>query len=124
MDGKLWDKLYRQIRRACKPWSNRPRMGRPRTYGTDDILAVLAFAALTDLPVYRAQEKLISPPVAWWRERHWAWPGRIPSDSTLSRRSRQSDCRWLLRHARLARSAARTCGGRCVAANAARTEVA
>jgi len=97
MDGKLWNRLYRQIRRACKPLANRPRIGRPRTYGTDDVLAVLAFAALTDLPVCRARQKLISPAVAWWRGRHWAWPGRIPSDATLSRRSRQSDCRWLLR---------------------------
>ena len=97
MEGKLWDKLYRQIRRACKPLLNLPRIGRPRTYGTDDVLLVLAFAALTDLPVYRAREKLVSPAVVWWRQRHWAWPGQIPSNSTLSRRSRQEDCRWLLR---------------------------
>jgi hypothetical protein len=97
MDGKLWAKLYRQIRRAFKGLANRPRMGRPRTYGTDDVLIVLAFAALTDLPVYRAREKLISPAAVWWRERHWAWPGLIPSNSTLSRRGRQGDCRWLLR---------------------------
>jgi hypothetical protein len=97
MDGKLWNRLYRQIRRAFKGLANRPRMGRPRTYGTDDVLIVLAFAALTDLPVYRARQKLLSPAVVWWRERHWAWPGLIPSDSTLSRRGRQTDCRWLLR---------------------------
>lgn len=97
MEGKLWDKLYRQIRRACKCLATRPRIGRPRVYGTDDVLAVLAFAALTDLPVCRARKKLISPPVAWWRERYWSWPGLIPTDSTLSRRGKQSDCRWLLR---------------------------
>ena len=97
MDGKLWDRLYRQIRRAFKGLMNRPRFGRPRIYETDDVLMVLAFAALTDLPVYRARRRLIWPEVAWWRERHWAWPGLIPSDSTLSRRGRQSDCRWLLR---------------------------
>lgn len=97
MDGKLWDRLYRQIRRACKGLANRPRMGRPRIYGTGDVLAVLAFAALTDLPVSRARQKLIAPPVVWWRRRYWAWPGAVPTGSTLSRRSRQSDCRGLLR---------------------------
>lgn len=97
MDGKLWDRLYRQIRRACKGLANRPRMGRPRVYGTGDVLAVLAFAALTDLPVSKARQKLIAPPVVWWRRRYGAWPGRVPTDSTLSRRVRQSDCRELLR---------------------------
>jgi hypothetical protein len=97
MDGKLWMRLYRQIRRACKPLVNRPRMGRPRVYGTDDVLAVWAFAALMDLPVYKAREKLLFPAVRWWLGRHWIWPASIPSISTLSRRVRQSDFRWLLR---------------------------
>jgi hypothetical protein len=97
MDGKLWSRLYRQIRRACKGLTNRPRVGRPWTYGTDDVLVVLAFAAVTDLPVCRARKTLLSPPVIWWRERHWGWPGAVPSDATLSRRGRRSECRWLLR---------------------------
>ena len=97
MDGNLWNRLYRMIRRACKPLVNRPRMGRPRVYGTDDVLAVWAFAALTDLPVYKAQEKLRSPVVRWWLGRYWLWPGVLPSVSTLSRRAKDSEFHWLLR---------------------------
>jgi hypothetical protein len=97
MDGKLWTRLYRQIRRACKPVMNQPRLGRPRVYGTEDVMAVWAFAALTDLPVYKAREKLLSPPVSWWLKRYWAWPGAIASVSTLSRRAQQADFHWLLR---------------------------
>jgi len=97
MDGKLWTQLYRQIRRACKPLANRPRMGRPRVYGTDDVLAVWAFAALTDMPVYKARQRLLSPAIRWWLKRYWVCPASIPSVSTLSRRARQPDFRWLLR---------------------------
>jgi transposase len=97
MDGKLWTRLYRVIRRECKPLVNRRRMGRPREYGTDDVLAVFAFAALTDQAVSKAREKLQSRAIRWWLGRYWVVPRQVPSDSTLSRRSKASDFRWLLR---------------------------
>lgn len=97
MDGRLWDRLYRTIRRACKPLLNRPRMGRPREYSTGEVLAVWAFAALTDMPVYKAQCILRKAAVEYWLKRYWHWPGRVPSVSTLSRRARDSEFRWLLR---------------------------
>jgi hypothetical protein len=97
MDGRLWDRLYRTIRRACKPLLNRSRMGRPREYSTGDVMAVWAFAALADLPVYKAQRALRNAAVEYWLKRYWHWPGLVPSVSTLSRRARDSEFRWLLR---------------------------
>jgi len=39
MDGRLWDRLYREIRRLGKSLPVSKRMGRPRLYGTDEVLA-------------------------------------------------------------------------------------
>lgn len=97
MDGRLWTKLYREIRRACKPVVRSRRVGRPRVYRTDEILAVWVFAALMDWPISVTQRKLTSPPVSWWLRRHWGWPSRVPSVATLTRRAKRGDFRWLLR---------------------------
>lgn len=116
MDGKLWTRLYRMIRRACKPLVNRGRMGRPREYGTDEVLAVFAFAALTDQAVSKAREMLQSRAIRWWLGRYWVVPWHVPSDSTLSRRSKASDFRWLLRRVlrRLRRALGLPAGGHVV----------
>jgi len=108
MDGKLWMTLYRQIRRACKSFASRVKVGRPQEYGVQDILAVFAFAALIDRPVYRARQTLCATPVRWWLRRYWSIPAKIPSDSTLSRRSQTTEFRRLLR--RVLRQTRRTLG--------------
>ena len=72
MDGRLWTELYREIRRACKGEVRSGRVGRPRVYGTDEILLVWAFAAMNDWPISVAREKLASGATGWWLQRHWA----------------------------------------------------
>ena len=97
MDGRLWTRLYREIRRARKRLTYTQRTGRPRVYDTDDILAVWAFAALMDWPISVAQRRLQSGAAGWWLRRHWQWPVRVPSVATLTRRARSPDFRRLLR---------------------------
>ena len=97
MDGRLWTRLYRQIRRACKALRNRRRAGRPRVYGTDEVLMVWAFAALMDWPISVTYHRLKTGAVGWWMQRHWSWPLRLPSVPTLTRRAKAGDFRWLLR---------------------------
>lgn len=97
MDGRLWTRLYRQVRRACKALRHVRRAGRPRVYRTDEVLMVWAFAALMDWPISVTHDKLKSGPTGWWMQRHWSWPSRLPSVPTLTRRAKSSDFRWLLR---------------------------
>ena len=97
MDGRLWTRLYREIRRACKPVLRSRRAGRPRVYGTDEVLAVWAFAALMDWPISATHDRLKAGATGWWMQRHWSWPGRLPSVPTLTRRAKATDFRWLLR---------------------------
>lgn len=97
MDGRLWSRLYREIHRACKPVILTRRAGRPRTYETQEILTVWAFAAMLDWPISVAQRRLASGSAGWWLRRHWFWPTRIPSLPTLTRRVRATDFRRLLR---------------------------
>lgn len=97
MDGRLWDRLYREIRRLGKRIVKRPPVGRPRVYGTDEILAVWAFAALMDWPISVTRQRLAQGAVGWWLRRHWQWPRRLPSVATLTRRARATDFRRLLR---------------------------
>lgn len=97
MDGRLWTQLYREIRRACKGEVLSRRVGRPRVYGTDEILLVWAFAAMNDWPISVARRKLASGVAGWWMRRHWAWPKRMPSVPTLTRRAQDGTFRCLLR---------------------------
>jgi len=97
MDGRLWDRLYRQVRRACKGLTHGRRVGRPRVYGTDEVLMVWAFAALMDWPISTTHDKLKRGAAGWWMHRHWSWPARLPSVPTLTRRAKAPDFRWLLR---------------------------
>jgi len=97
MDGRLLDKLYREVRLLSKRRVRTRRVGRPRTYGTDEVLMVWLFAGMMDWAISRAQDELASGPAGWWLRRHWNWPGRVPSLPTLTRRARQPDFRWLLR---------------------------
>ena len=97
MDGKLWDRLYREVRRACKGLARSRRVGRPPVYGTDEVLMVWAFAALNDWPISTTHDKLKRGTVGWWMRRHWFWPLPLPSVPTLTRRARATDFRWLLR---------------------------
>ena len=99
MDGRLWKRLYRAIRRAGKLLlkRSRARMGRPREYGTQEILAMWVFAALRDLPISRAQLQLRHMPASWWIGMYGVWPLAVPAVSTLTRRARGSDFRWLMR---------------------------
>ena len=97
MDGRLWDKLYREIRRLGKKMSISKRTGRPRVYGTDEVLAVWAYAALMDWPISVTQRRLRSGAPGWWLRRHWDWSVKVPSVATLTRRAKATDFRWLLR---------------------------
>lgn len=97
MDGRLWTRLYREIRRACKGLTYTQRTGRPRTYDTDEILAIWAFSAMMNWPISVAQRRLQSGAAGWWLRRHWKWPVRVPSVATLTRRARSPDFRRLLR---------------------------
>ena len=91
MDGRLWTRLYRQIRRVGKSLRVRARKGRPRVYGTEEVLAVWAFAALMDWPISVAQRRLAAQLVAplnlrgaksdTWRARQ---PGRDASERLLA----------------------------------------
>lgn len=116
MDGRLWTRLYREIRRLSKQKPISGRIGRPRVYGTDDVLAVWAFAALMDWPISVTQRRLSASATGWWLRRHWRGPGKIPSVATLTRRARAPDFRWLLRRLlrRLRRWLGRHCGERVV----------
>jgi len=96
MDGRLWDRLYREIRRLGKSLPVSKRRGRPRLYGTDEVLAVWAFAAMMNWPISVAQARL-SRAAGWWLRRHWHWDCRLPSVATLSRRVRAPDFRRALR---------------------------
>ena len=42
MDGRLWTRLYREIRRLGKHKPVSGQIGRPRVYGTDEVLSVWA----------------------------------------------------------------------------------
>lgn len=97
MDGRLWTRLYREVRRAGKGLPSARRTGRPRVYGTDEVLAVWAFSALMDWPISVTQHRLARGAAGWWLRRHWRWRTGIPSLATLTRRARASDFRWLLR---------------------------
>lgn len=97
MDGRLWTRLYRQIRRVGKSLRVRARKGRPRVYGTEEVLAVWAFAALMDWPISVAQRRLAHGAAGWWLRRHWRWGGKVPSVATLTRRSKSPDFRQALR---------------------------
>lgn len=97
MDGRLWTRLYREIRRAGKVLTFSARTGRPRVYGTDEVLAAWAFAALMDWPISVAQRRLQRGAAGWWLRRHWRWRSRIPSVATLTRRAKAPDFRALLR---------------------------
>jgi len=97
MDGRLWSKLYREIRRLGKRMPISRRTGRPRVYGTDEVLAVWAFASLMDWPISVAQRRLTSGAPGWWLRRHWGWSMKVPSVATLTRRAKATDFRWLLR---------------------------
>jgi hypothetical protein len=97
MDGRLFETMYRTIRVAYSPTNRDRRAGRPRVYGTDEILLVWAFAALANCPISVARQKLLSPSVVWWFRRHWSLKLRVPSLGTLTTRARQTDFRWLLR---------------------------
>jgi len=97
MDGRLWNKLYREVRLLGKKQVSSRRVGRPRTYGTDEVLLVWLFAAMMDWAVSVAQRELREGPAGWWLRRHWEWPGRVPSLPTLTRRARAPDIRWMLR---------------------------
>lgn len=97
MDGRLWTRLYREIRRARKGLTYTQRTGRPRTYDTDEILAIWAFSAMMNWPISVAQRRLKSGVAGWWLRRYWKWTVRVPSVATLTRRARSSDFRRLLR---------------------------
>jgi IS5 family transposase len=97
MDGRLWNKLYREICITCKCFIPKRRPGRPRTYQTKEILAVWTFAAMMDWPISLAQKRLAGGSAGWWLRRYWSWPMRVPSLPTLTRRARQPDFRRLLR---------------------------
>ena len=97
MDGRLWDKLYREVRRLGKKQIPSRRVGHPRTYGTDEVLLVWLFAAMEDWPISRTQRNLREGAAGWWLRRHWHWAGRVPSVPTLTRRARSPDFRWMLR---------------------------
>ena len=97
MDGRLWTQLYREIGRVSKRMSLGRRMGRPRVYGTGEVLTVWAFAAVMDWPISVAHRRLTSGAAGWWLRRYWRWPSRVPSVATLTRRARASDFRRLLR---------------------------
>jgi len=96
MDGRLWDRLYREICRACKNFV-RTGAGRPRVYQTKEVLAVWAFAAMMDWPISVAQKRLAEGSVGWWMRRYWSWPAKVPSVPTLTRRAKEPDFRRLLR---------------------------
>ena len=97
MDGRLLDKLYREVRLASKSQQRVRRAGRPRVYETREILMVWLFAAMMDWAISVAQRELAGGPSGWWLRRHWTWLGRVPSVPTLTRRAREPDFRWLLR---------------------------
>ena len=97
MDGRLWERLYREIRRAGKRLPVSYRTGRPRVYDTDEVLAVWAFASLNDWPISVTRYRLARRATGWWLRRHWHWPKRLPSVATLTRRARSPDFRRLLR---------------------------
>jgi len=97
MDGRLWTRLYREIRRLGKPLSVSTRMGRPRVYDTEEVLAVWAFASLMDWPISVTHDRLAQGATGWWLRRHWRWRSRIPSVATLTRRGKAPDFRWALR---------------------------
>ena len=97
MDGKLWTQLYREIRRVGKTFPDRRCIGRPRVYGTDEVLAVWAFSALMGWPISVTRRRLASGASGWWLRRHWRWPRRIPSVATLTRRARAPDFAAVLR---------------------------
>jgi hypothetical protein len=110
MDGRLWNKLYREIRRLGKSLPVSARTGRPRVYGTEEVLAVWAFASLMDWPISVAQRRLVRGATGWWLRRHWRWRTRIPSVATLTRRAKCPDFRWVLQ--RLLRRLRRRLGDR------------
>jgi hypothetical protein len=58
MDGRLWERLYREIRSAGKKLPISYRTGRPRPYETDEVLAVWAFASLNDGPISVTRNRL------------------------------------------------------------------
>jgi len=97
MDGRLWTRLYREIGRLSKRMPADRSMGRPRVYGTQEILTVWAFAAMMDWPISVAQRRLTSGPAGWWLRRHWRWRVKVPSVATLTRRAKAPDFRRLLR---------------------------
>jgi len=97
MNGRLWIRLYRQIRRICKRSLIKRHAGRPRIYDNHDVLSVWAFAALMDWPISVTQKRIAHGPVGWWLERHWDWAAKLPSVPTLTRRIKTADFRWLLR---------------------------
>jgi len=66
-------------------------------YGTEEVLAVWAFAALMDWPISVAQRRLAHGAAGWWLRRHWRWSGKVPSVATLTRRSKSPDFRQALR---------------------------
>jgi len=75
MDGRLWTRLYRHVRWACKGLTHVRRVGRPKVYGTDEVLRVWAFAAWMDWPISVTHDKLKAGAVGWWMRRHWSRPG-------------------------------------------------
>jgi hypothetical protein len=97
MDGRLLDKLYREVRLLGKRQVQTRRAGRPRTYGTDEVLMVWLFAAMANRAISVAQRELASGAPGWWLRRHWSWPDRVPSVATLTRRAQKPDFRWMLR---------------------------
>ncbi|MDY7010546.1 MAG: hypothetical protein SVV80_07305 [Planctomycetota bacterium] len=86
MDGRLWTRLYREIRRARKTLTYTQRTGRPRMYDTDEILAVWAFAALMDWPISVTQRRPACGAAGWWLRRHWKWPMQLPLVAPLNLR--------------------------------------
>jgi hypothetical protein len=97
MDGRLFETMYSTIRAEYSPADRPKRAGRPRVYGTDEILLVWAFAALMNCAISVARQKLLCEPVVWWLERHWSLKLRVPSLGTLTERAKRTDFRWLLR---------------------------
>ncbi len=60
MDGRLFEVIYNTIRSEYSPLNRPRRAGRPRMYGTDEILLVWAFAVLMNWPISVARRKLLS----------------------------------------------------------------
>ena len=94
MEGELlWKEVYRFVRKAARRFcASQVRRGRPDIYAIDDVALCWLWAAFRNRSLSAVMSQLKSPRQRrLWGYLGFAWPHRVPHETTLRRRARRPD---------------------------------